>query len=66
MHKIFVKGDYKQSRVEAYPELGDQLDAIMKGLEAYSKGESLPQDTLDWIDTCRTIKQTYPKGTTNV
>ena len=61
MNKIFVKGDYRQSRQDAYPSIGDQLDAVMKGLEAYSKGEPLPPETLNWIDTCKVIKSTYPK-----
>lgn len=61
MNKIFVKGDYRQSRQDAYPSIGDQLDAVMKGLEAYSKGEPLPEDTLAWIDACRNVKFDYPK-----
>ena len=52
-------------RQAAYAEempIGDQLDAILKGLAAYHMGESLPQETLDLISKHREIKGRIPKA----
>lgn len=57
------KEDYRVARTKAYPKIGDQIDAIMKLASALKdQGITLPQATVDWINTCQTIKTTYPKG----
>ncbi len=61
MPEIKIKSNIPALRIQNYPEIGNQLDAIMKGLDAYSKGEPLPQATLDWIEQCKAVKSTYPK-----
>jgi len=43
MPEIKIKHNPVSLRQQSYPEVGNQLDAIMKGLGAYSKGEPLPQ-----------------------
>jgi len=61
MPEIKIKHNPVSLRQQSYPEVGNQLDAIMKGLEAYSKGEPLPTDTLAWIEQCNLVKSKYPK-----
>lgn len=54
-----------KARQAAYTEempIGDQLDAILKGLAAYNAGEDLPKETLDLIAKHQEIKARIPKG----
>lgn len=53
---------YKDKRRAAYPPIGDQLDAVLKGFESLqSNGEVLPSELvgllMDWND----VKVLYPK-----
>lgn len=47
-------------RANAYPPMGDQLDAIFK-LAKYlqDRGEDLPEEVNDWIQLCQHVKNTY-------
>lgn len=53
--------DCYKARKAAYPPSGDQLDALMKGLDAVSAEITLPADTLAWIAACKAVKTQYPK-----
>jgi len=48
-------------RRDAYPPVGDALDAIAKGLAAYRDGKPLPPETLAWLDACAEVKRRHPK-----
>jgi len=53
--------DYKIKRLSKYPYELDQLDAIYKGFEAIKGTITLPQETLDWLDKCKKVKEDIPK-----
>lgn len=49
-------------RAAAYPEIGDQLDAILKWVVSERfKGEELPQDLDDILGQWSAVKKKYPK-----
>ena len=49
-------------RAKAYMDIGDQLDAMMKALDALQKGGMpLPPETSAWIAHCKDVKARYPK-----
>lgn len=51
-----------QLRVQEYPKIGDQLDAIYKALKALrNQGFLLPKETCEWINQLDQIKDKYPK-----
>jgi hypothetical protein len=58
---IFKLETCYENRRREYPVAGDQLDALMKGLDVVKATITLPQDTLDWIDACKAVKTQYPK-----
>jgi hypothetical protein len=49
------------ARRTAYPPIGDQLDAIMRGFEALSAGEPLPPEVAAWVADCQAVKSAHPK-----
>ncbi len=52
---------YRAHRAAAYPALGEGLDALVKGLAAYQRGEPLPPDTLAYLAACEAVKARFPK-----
>ncbi len=51
-----------QDRRAAYPDVGDQLDAVFKlALALREAGIPLPPETLAWLDTVAAIKRAHPK-----
>lgn len=53
---------YRIHRADAYPSIGDQLDAVWKGMIALrDAGIELPADTLGWLDEVAAVKDQYPK-----
>lgn len=59
----FDGSNYKNQRLNAYPAIPDQMDAVFKMAEALSQsGIQLPADTVAWIEQCRAVKNTYPKA----
>ena len=61
--QIDHKEDYRVARANKYPALPEQLDAIMKMASALKdQGINLPQATVDWINSCQAIKNTFPKS----
>ena len=54
------KLSYKQLRAAEYPDIGDQLDAIMKWLS--TEGEfAIPKELKSIAMTCMSVKAKYPK-----
>ena len=51
-------------RAKAYPDVGDQLDTVMKLADALrAQGIWLPQEVHEWIDQCKAVKNKYKKRT---
>ena len=56
---------YKEKRVAEYPEIGDQLDAIMKW--AFTEKEiGLPDELKSLAAQCMAVKSKYPKPESEV
>lgn len=49
---------YESCRAAAYPDMGDQLDAIWKALEQLP---GLPPDTAAMLQQIQQVKADYPK-----
>lgn len=61
--KIRHSESYVPLRSAAYPQIGEQLDAIYKlAASLQAQGIELPEETLQWIDKCREVKARYPKN----
>jgi hypothetical protein len=61
--KILHKEDYRLLRARKYPNIGDQLDAVLKlTLSLKEQGFTLPVETQDWLNQCILVKSTYKKG----
>jgi hypothetical protein len=59
---IVIEKSYRIKRAESYPPVGNQLDAIMKmAMVLKEQNIPLPQETIDWIDSCLAVKDQYPK-----
>jgi len=53
---------YAPLRRQAYPSIGEQLDAILKMAQALQQqGIALPDETQAWIAKCQAVKQRYAK-----
>lgn len=54
---------YKYRRAEKFKSLtiGDQLDALWKGMKAVVEGSDLPEDTADMLEQIQAIKESEPK-----
>lgn len=60
--KLIRKRDVDSERRAAYPDAGDQFDAIMKGMVALQdQGYVLPPETVTWIEECQAVKEEFPK-----
>lgn len=53
--------DYRELRRQAYPNMGEQLDAVFK-LAQYlqGKGHDLPAEVQQWIANCKEVKERFP------
>jgi hypothetical protein len=61
MKAIRIDADYATARKAAYPDIGDQLDAIHKLLDAIRRSEPAPAEALAVLDRVQAVKATYPK-----
>lgn len=61
MTKIEIQADYAAARRAAYPDIGDQLDAIHKLLAAMIERQPLPDDALEIVRRVQQIKAVYQK-----
>lgn len=60
--KITHNPDPRPLRAAAYMDMGDQLDAMMKGLDALQAlGIELPPETVAWITHCKEVKARFQK-----
>lgn len=60
--KIRHEVDPLPLRQAAYMDIGDQLDALMKGFDALQKaGIVLPPETVRWIQDCQAVKSRFRK-----
>jgi len=50
-------------RIQNYPPIGNQLDAIYKGFQALrQQGFQLPEETIAWLDRVAVVKDQNPVG----
>lgn len=68
---IIWAGEYYKLRQQEYlnnMQITDEIDAIYKGLKAIRDAGTitLPQDTLDWISKCDSVKTNIPKPPTDM
>jgi len=60
--KITHHEPYGRLRARAYPPVGEQMDAILKLVQAlYAQGIKLPDETRAWMEKCEAVKQRYVK-----
>ena len=60
--KIQHKEDYRLLRARKYPNIGNQLDAVLKlTISLIDQGISIPLETQQWLDQCLLVKSTYKK-----
>lgn len=52
---------YAENRSREYPSIGDQLDAIYKGIRSIARGEALSPECVAWLLKIQEIKDKYPK-----
>jgi len=63
MQTIKHRDDPLRARAQAYPNVGDQLDAICKLAQALrDQGMNLPAEVSAWVDQCVDVKQRFPKA----
>ncbi|CAO4186224.1 hypothetical protein CLBKND_04921 [Methylorubrum aminovorans] len=48
-------------RVESYPDLGEQVGALMKGMRALIDGKPIPQETIAMVERIEAVKARFPK-----
>ena len=55
--------EYRRLRAAEYPSIGDQLDALWKGIQGLSQatGAMLPKEVADMADLIQSVKTKYPK-----
>jgi hypothetical protein len=58
--KIRHVRDYCEARKEAYPPVGDQLDALFRHFA--SDPDNVPAELQGWVDACMAVKEKYPKA----
>lgn len=62
--KLVHNVDVAKERAQAYPNVGDQLDALLALAEALKEqGFKVPEKTQQWIDSCMQVKNTIGKST---
>jgi hypothetical protein len=60
--KIHTIVDPLPLRAKAYMDIGDQLDALMKGFDTLREaGFPLDPATVEWIEHCKAVKDRHPK-----
>lgn len=63
--RLDLRADPVVAREAAYPEVGDQLDAIWKIVDALVDRKPLPADALAVRAAVARVKATYPKPGSN-
>lgn len=57
--KVQVFVDYKAKRRDAYPDIGEQLDALWKAIDGYAA--TLPPETAQMLEQVKSVKTRFPK-----
>lgn len=55
------KGDYREKRRQAYPPIGDQLDAIYKLALSLEGVAPLSKEVREWMGKLTEVKNKYKK-----
>jgi hypothetical protein len=64
--KFTMERDYKESRKRAYPDIGEQLDAVHRLAKALiANGTTVPPEVNQWVAKLDSVKQKYPKNNEN-
>ena len=50
--------NYREARKAEYPDIGDQLDALVK---YFSAQPTIPTELQAWVSQCQAVKAKYPK-----
>lgn len=61
--RIDLRADAAIARQAAYPDTGEQLDALWKIVDALINRQPLPAEALAVRDAIATVKARYPKPT---
>lgn len=59
--KLRHRSDHRAHRADAYPPIGDQLDAIARGFQALISGEPMPREVHDWLASRAAVKTRFRK-----
>lgn len=59
--KLVKKQDYRASRRRSYPDLLEQIGALIKAVQALKNGEPIPEDAQAVLDQVDEVKSRYPK-----
>lgn len=59
--RIDLRADAATARQAAYPDTGEQLDALWKIVDALINRQPLPAEALAVRDAIATVKARYPK-----
>lgn len=58
--EAYSETQYQRDRAQEYPHIGDQLDALWRGLSALATGEPLPDGTTAMREQIQSVKSKYP------
>ncbi|MFJ3259642.1 hypothetical protein ACIPK7_05265 [Pseudomonas sp. NPDC086581] len=53
--------DYAERRSQAYPPIGDQLDAVRRLAETLRDIVQLPKEVEQWLNVLQKVKRRFPK-----
>jgi hypothetical protein len=51
----------RDHRIEGYPEISDQVGALIKGMRALIDGEPIPAETIAMVEAVEAVKARFPK-----
>lgn len=52
---------YQEQRKDSYPDVGEQLDALFKAVDALARGNPIPADSRKVFRNIQRIKDDFPK-----
>ena len=59
--RVKLEQDYARLRAGAYPNVAEQIGALVKGMKALMAGEPVPPDALAVIEQVDAVKGRIPK-----
>lgn len=51
----------RDHRIEGYPEISDQVGALIKGMRALIDGKPIPPETIAVVEAVEAVKARFPK-----